>query len=137
VKVGYKWFQTEHKQPLFAFGHGLSYTNFAYSDLQCGSPSQAVTFKIQNTGQLAGEEVAQVYATLPASSGELFRRLVGWKRVALAPGETKMVTITPNPALLSVFDVKSDSWKLEPGVYRIEVGAASDDLKLNVAAALP
>jgi beta-glucosidase len=137
LKVGYKWFQTEHKQPLFAFGHGLSYTNFAYSALQCDSPSKAVTFQIQNTGQRSGDEIAQVYATLPASSGEPFRRLVGWKRVALAPGETRMVSITPNAALLSVFDVKSDSWKLEPGMYRIEVGAASDDLKLQTTVGLP
>jgi beta-glucosidase len=96
-----------------------------------------VTFQIQNTGQRTGDEIAQVYATLPASSGEPFRRLVGWKRVALAPGETRMVSITPNAALLSVFDVKSDSWKLEPGMYRIEVGAASDDLKLQTTVGLP
>lgn len=137
LKVGYKWFQMEQKQPLFAFGHGLSYTNFAYSGLQCGSPSQAVTFTIQNTGQRGGEEVAQVYATLPASSGELFRRLVGWKRVSLAPGETTTVSIMPNPALLSVFDVKADTWKLEPGTYLVEVGAASDDLKLHTLVSLP
>jgi beta-glucosidase len=137
LKVGYKWFQTENKQPLFAFGHGLSYTAFAYSGLQCGLPTQTVTFQVQNTGQRAGIEIAQVYATLPSSTGELFRRLVGWKRVTLAPGETQTVSITPNPALLSVFDEKSDSWKLTPGSYRIEVGSASDDLRLHAATNLP
>jgi beta-glucosidase len=137
LKVGYKWFQTEHKQPLFAFGHGLSYTTFTYSGLQCSRPTQAVSFQVRNTGQRAGVEVAQVYATLPSSTGEPFRRLVGWKRVALAPGETQTVSITPNPALLSVFDESSGSWKLTPGTYRIEVGAASDDLPLQTTVELP
>jgi beta-glucosidase len=96
-----------------------------------------VVFRIQNTGTLAGVEVAEVYATLPASTGEPFRRLVGWKRVALAPGETQTVSISPNRTLLSVYDEASDSWKLTPGTYQIEVGGASDDLKIRANTELP
>ena len=64
LKVGYKWFQAENKKPLFAFGHGLSYTSFAYSDLTATIDS--VSFKVRNTGKRAGAEIAQVYASLPA-----------------------------------------------------------------------
>ena len=131
LEVGYKWFQTHQIKPLFAFGHGLSYTTFAYSDLKVEGPASTVTFHLQNTGTHAGVEVAEVYATLPASTGEPFRRLVGWKRVALAPGETQTVSILPNRTLLSVYDEASDSWKLTPGAYQIEVGGASDDLKIR------
>jgi beta-glucosidase len=96
-----------------------------------------VNFRIRNTGSRAGVEIAEVYATLPASTGEPFRRLVGWKRVALAPGEVAAVSIAPNSTLLSIFDEASDSWKLTPGTYQFEVGAASDDLKLQTKAELP
>jgi len=137
LEVGYKWFQTHQIKPLFAFGHGLSYTTFAYSDLKVEGPASTVTFHLQNTGTHAGVEVAEVYATLPASTGEPFRRLVGWKRVALAPGETQTVSILPNRTLLSVYDEASDSWKLTPGAYQIEVGGASDDLKLRTNTELP
>ncbi len=137
LKVGYKWFQTENKHPLFAFGHGLSYTTYNYADLKVAQSTRAITFQVKNTGQRAGEEVAQVYATLPTSTGEPFRRLVGWKRVALAPGETQTISITPNPALLSIFDEKSNAWKLTPGTYRFEAGGASDTLPLQTTAYLP
>ncbi|GAC1417978.1 MAG: glycoside hydrolase family 3 C-terminal domain-containing protein [Acidobacteriaceae bacterium] len=131
LKVGYKWFQTEGKTPLFAFGHGLSYTTFAYSGLKVDKIKAAVTFRLQNTGDRAGDEVAQVYVTLPSSTGESFRRLVGWQRVTLAAHESKTVSITPTPELLSTFDEPSDTWKRPAGTYQVEVGAASDDLRLK------
>ncbi len=137
LKVGYKWFQTENKQPLFAFGHGLSYTTYSYSSLKVDQPTHAVTFQVKNTGQRTGAEIAQVYATLPTNTGESFRRLVGWKRISLAPGETQTVSVTPNPALLSIFDEKSNAWKLTPGTYRFEAGSASDSLPLQTTAYLP
>jgi beta-glucosidase len=137
LKVGYKWFQVEHKTPLFAFGHGLSYTTFAYSSLRVDARSGEVHFTLKNTGARAGEEVAEVYATLPAASGEPFRRLVGFKRVLLAAGASADVTIPANPTLLSVFDTATDSWKRLPGSYFFEVGTASDDLALHSAVTLP
>ncbi len=137
LMVGYKWFQVEHKTPLFAFGHGLSYTTFAYSALSVDHATASATISIQNTGKFAGTDVAQLYATLPSASGEPFRRLVGWQRVTLAPGESKVVTITADPTLLSIFDVSTDSWERLPGQYLFEAGTASDDLPLHTTVTLP
>jgi beta-glucosidase len=76
LKVGYKWFQAENKKPLFAFGHGLSYTSFAYSDVTATIDS--VSFTVRNTGRRAGAEIAQVYASLPASANEPPKRHFGF-----------------------------------------------------------
>jgi beta-glucosidase len=135
LKVGYKWFQTEHKTPLFAFGHGLSYTTFAYSALSVNHSTATLT--LTNTGKVTGTDVAQLYATLPSASGEPFRRLVGWQRITLAPGESKVISITTDPTLLSIFDVSTDSWKRLPGQYLFEAGTASDDLTLHTTVTLP
>lgn len=76
-----KWYDAENKQPLFSFGFGLSYTSFSYSDLQAAPGNAAqVTFRVTNTGSRAGDEIAQVYATLPASAEEPPRRLVAGRR---------------------------------------------------------
>jgi beta-glucosidase len=131
VAVGYRWFEAKHEQPLFAFGHGLSYTSFQYLNLKTDGAARTVQFQIRNSGRVAGVEVAQLYITLPSSSGETFQRLAGWQRVPLAPGESKTVTIRLDPAYLSVFDVASDNWKLLPGEYKIAVGTASDAANLN------
>jgi beta-glucosidase len=78
LKVGYKWYDAEKKPVLFAFGHGLSYTSYAYSDLKVlpGEPMK-ITFTVKNAGSRAGTEIAQVYAALPASAAEPPKRLVG------------------------------------------------------------
>jgi beta-glucosidase len=112
VKVGYKWFQAEHKTPLFAFGHGLSYTTFRYSDLKVAPDGSSVSLKLENSGDRPGDEITQVYATLPEASGEPFRRLVGFSRVHLAPHQVTTLTINT------------------------EAGTASDDLPLHATATL-
>ena len=129
LKVGYKWFQAENKQPLFAFGHGLSYTSFAYSDLTATIDS--VSFKVRNTGRRAGAEIAQVYASLPVSANEPPKRLVAWEKVLLSPGEAKMVTLKLDPKFLSIFNEEKDDWELLSGDYRIFVGGASDSTPLS------
>jgi beta-glucosidase len=129
LKVGYKWFDAEKKQPLFAFGHGLSYTTFAYSGLAASASS--VSFTVRNTGRRAGAEVAQVYAALPVGTGEPPRRLVAWEKVRLAPGESRKVTLALNPQFLSIFNVAKDDWELVPGTYTIYVGASSRDTPLS------
>ena len=132
LKVGYKWYDAENKEPLFPFGFGLSYTTFTYGDLQAtpGNAAQ-VTFRVTNTGKRAGEEIAQVYATLPASAEEPPRRLVGWQKVELGPGESKVVTVQVEPLFLSVFDTQQNRWQLLPGEYKISAGPSSRDLPLN------
>ncbi|HEX4311467.1 MAG TPA: glycoside hydrolase family 3 C-terminal domain-containing protein [Acidobacteriaceae bacterium] len=130
VRVGYKWFESEHKDPLFPFGFGLSYTSYEYSGLKASE--HEVTFTVRNSGSRAGIEVAQVYATLPSSTGESnFKRLVGWERVALAAGESKTVSVKLDPLYLSVFDTGKNSFVLTPGDYTILAGSSSSDTPLN------
>jgi beta-glucosidase len=132
VKVGYKWYDAEKKPVLFPFGFGLSYTTYAYSDLkvQTGKP-MTVTFTVRNTGSRAGAEIAQVYAALPADANEPPKRLLGWSKVKLNPGESKEVSITVDAKYLSIFDESSNTWKLLPGSYTFMAGGSSQDLPLT------
>ncbi len=137
LKVGYKWYESEHKEPLFPFGFGLSYTTYTYSNLKADSAQRTVSFSVKNTGRRAGTEIAQVYATPPEAAGEPFKRLAGWQRIALAPGETKTVTVALDPQVLSVFDEQNDSWSLLPGAYQIFVGPSSAETPLHATLQLP
>jgi beta-glucosidase len=137
LKVGYKWFDAENKPVLFAFGFGLSYTTYGYSDLKVALDTEAtrsattVSFKVKNTGGRAGTEIAQVYASLPDSTDEPPRRLVGWNRVFLKPGETKEVHVVVDSKLLSIFDEAMNTWRLVPGTYTFRVGSSSRNLPLT------
>jgi len=132
VKVGYKWYDAENKKPLFPFGFGLSYTTYRYSGLQV-TPGEKVkvTFTVANTGSREGTEIAEVYAALPAAAQEPPKRLVGFTRVKLNPGEKKSVTVEIEPKYLSIFDEQKDDWSLLPGDYSIMVGGSSDNLPLK------
>jgi beta-glucosidase len=137
LKVGYKWYDAENKPVLFPFGFGLSYTTFAYSGLKVSPGTEtAVTFTVKNTGSRAGAEIAEVYAALPENAGEPPKRLVGWSKVRLAPGESREVTVSVNRKYLSVFDEASDNWKLIPGRYKFMVGGSSRSLPLSAAASI-
>jgi beta-glucosidase len=129
VKVGYKWFDAENKEPLFAFGYGLSYTTYAYSGLKAGIDS--VTFTVRNTGKRAGAEIAQVYAGLPAAAQEPPKRLVAWQKIPLAAGESKTVTLPIEPKFLSIFNEQKDDWELLAGEYKISVGGSSRSTPLT------
>ncbi len=94
------------------------------------SPSQ-VTFEVKNTGARAGAEIAQVYATLPQAAGEPFKRLVAFKKIPLAPGESKTVSLELNPHYLSIFNEAKDGWELVAGEYTVQVGGSSRDLPLR------
>ena len=131
LKVGYKWYEAEHKNPLFPFGFGLSYTTYAYSNLKIDNAQRTVSFAVKNTGERAGTEIAQVYATLPEAAGESFKRLVGWQRIELAPGESKTVTVAVDPRVLSIFDEQHNSWSLLPGAYKIFAGRSSSETPLS------
>ena len=131
AEVGYKWYDAQHKQPLFAFGFGLSYTSYAYSGLSVDATAKTVSFTVQNTGKRAGTEVAEVYARLPKGADESFKRLVGWKRVTLAPGESENVTVSIDARVLQTFDEANGSWHLAPGDYEVVVGPSSDNTPLS------
>jgi beta-glucosidase len=132
VKVGYKWYDAENKPVLFPFGFGLSYTTFDYSGLTV-TPGQnvEVSFTIADTGSRTGAEIAEVYAALPANADEPPKRLVGFTKVKLEPGDKRTVTVEVPMKYLSIFDVKKNDWSLVPGDYTIMVGGSSQDLPLK------
>jgi beta-glucosidase len=137
LKVGYKWYDAEKKPVLFPFGFGLSYTSYAYSALKVESgDSVAVSFTVKNTGNRAGTEIAQIYASLPDSAGEPPKRLIGWARVELAPGESKTVSVPVERERLTIYDEASNGWKLVPGSYTVLAGGSSQDLTLHQQIAL-
>ena len=137
ARVGYKWFESKNLQPLFWFGFGLSYTSYEYSGLNVDSRGREVSFDVKNTGSRAGTEIAEVYAALPASAGENYKRLVAFDRVTLAPGESKTVTLQIDPKYVSVFDEKKDSWQLLSGDYKLLVGPSSAETPLTGSFHIP
>jgi beta-glucosidase len=137
VKVGYKWYDAENKPVLFPFGYGLSYTTYSYSNLKVTpGKNPRVTFTITNTGNRAGAEVAQVYASLPAAAAEPPKRLVGWSKVKLNAGESKEVAVEVDPKYLSIFNVEHNGWQLLPGDYGFMVGGSSQSLPLKQSVSL-
>ncbi len=138
LKVGYKWYDAENKPVLFPFGFGLSYTTYQYGGLKVVAGKEPiVSFTVKNTGSRAGVEVAEVYVALPAAAEEPPKRLAGWSRVQLKPGESREVSLTINPRELSIFDESTNAWKQLPGHYTFMVGGSSKDLPLQKAVDLP
>ncbi|MCP5143992.1 MAG: glycoside hydrolase family 3 C-terminal domain-containing protein [Gammaproteobacteria bacterium] len=135
VFVGYRWFDANDEQPLFPFGHGLSYTAFTYSRLNISGSGddRVVRFTLKNTGKRAGAEVAQLYIGVPSTAEEPPRQLKGFEKVLLQPGESKEVSIPLPDSLLRMFDAPSRKWRLFSGDYRIEIGASSRDIRLQQA----
>ena len=132
LEVGYKWYDAKKKAVLFPFGFGLSYTTYAYSRLTVKTgDALEVSFTVKNTGKRAGTEIAQVYASLPDAAGEPPKRLIGWTRIELAAGESKLVSIPVERERLTVFDEGTDGWKLVPGNYNVLAGGSSQDLPLH------
>jgi len=141
LAVGYRGYDQFGLEPLFPFGYGLSYTSFTYSELKVesetgeGTRPIQVRFTLTNTGSRAGTEVTQVYLGLPASTGEPPKRLVGWAKVELEPGESREVTVTLNPDAasrpLSYWNVDTNSWEITHGDYAVYVGASSRDIRLT------
>lgn len=137
LKVGYKWYDAKHKQVLFPFGYGLSYTTYTYSNLKVTPGKNVrVNFTVTNTGNRAGAEIAQVYAALPAAAEEPPKRLLGWSKVKLNPGESREVTVEVDQQYLSIFQVDQNRWQLIPGEYEFLVGESSQTLPLKEAVSL-
>jgi beta-glucosidase len=136
LEVGYRWYDARGIQPLFAFGHGLSYTRFDYSGLAVAADGSRLSFRLRNAGSRAGAEVAQVYVALPAAVGEPPRRLVAWRRVALGAGEVRQVSIDLERERLAYWETAEHrgagaaGWRVAPGHYEVQVGASSRDIRL-------
>ena len=130
IYVGYRHFDKHNIEPLFPFGHGLSYTTFAYSDLKV-SPHE-VSLALRNTGSREGAEVVQLYLGDSHSSVDRpVKELKGFRRVVLKPGETKTVTFGLDKSALSYYSTAKKDWVAEPGTFEVLVGASSRDIRLK------
>jgi beta-glucosidase len=139
IFVGYRWTDKQKEKPLFAFGHGLSYTTFkvgkAKVDKQRITPDETVTFTVDvtNTGKLAGAETIQLYIRdLKSSLPRPVKELKGFSKVYLAPGATKQVSITIDKSALSFYDDRVGEWVAEPGDFEALIGTASDKIASTV-----
>lgn len=139
IYVGYRWADKMQTEPLFAFGHGLSYTDFTYSEASCPRKSVrsgadlAVSVDVTNSGKVTGKEVVQLYIGDDESSVDRpVKELKGFRKVALEPGETKTVTFTVTPDMLKYYDASAGEWVLEPGVFTAYVGSSSRDIRTSV-----
>jgi beta-glucosidase len=141
VFVGYRHFDAKNIAPLFPFGHGLSYTTFAYTNLKI-SPGATTGVKpatvvveadVRNSGKVAGAEVVQFYLGLPGSSAvpQPPKQLKGFQKVSLKPGASAHVRFTVDARALSYWDVGSHAWKIAPGSYGVLVGSTSRDIRLE------
>ena len=129
IYVGYRYFDTAGQAVKYPFGHGLSYTAFAYSGLEISDT--CVRFRIRNTGACRGEETAQLY--IHAKTGGMFRpeqELKGFVKVALEPGEEKEAEIPLNDRSFAVWSIAEKDWVVEPGAYELRIGASSRDIRL-------
>lgn len=134
IYVGYRYYDTANIDVLFPFGHGLSYTRFAYRDLSINQTDEDVTasFKVKNVGTLPGKEIAQLYVRDPQSS--VFRpdkELKGFEKVHLLPGEEKEIRVHLDQRAFAFYDVDSRNWAVETGDFEILIGASSRDIRLS------
>lgn len=135
IFVGYRWFDSKNIIPRFPFGHGLSYTTFGYRDLKVAKQNDgkvAVSFTLENTGKVAGAEVAQIYVGDPQCSvPRPPKELKGFQKILLAPGESKTVTVELGQDAFRFWDPASKKWTVEPGTFDISVGSSSRDIRLK------
>jgi beta-glucosidase len=137
ILVGYRYFDTKGIEPLFPFGHGLSYTTFKYDDVRIDAASGGgitLSFSVTNTGSREGLEVAQVYVH-PTQSGELRpeKELKGFQKIKLEPGEKQQVTVALSRESFGYFSSTAKTWTVEPAVFEILVGSSSKDIRLRAA----
>lgn len=138
IYVGYRWADKEKNHPTFSFGHGLSYTTFAITNLRAEQNHMtkdgtlSFTVSVKNTGKRAGAETVQLYIhDVKSSVDRPYKELKGFQKVYLQPGESKDVTITIDKDALSFYDENTASWKAEAGLFEALVGNAADNLKLK------
>ncbi|MDR0766473.1 MAG: glycoside hydrolase family 3 C-terminal domain-containing protein [Odoribacteraceae bacterium] len=136
ILVGYRWHDTRRVKPLFPFGHGLSYTTFAYGKVSTDKKTYArdevirATLSLRNTGKTGGAEVVQLYASLPSSRvPRAAKELKAFAKVMLEAGETRDVTLEIPASRLAYWDEETDAWTVEPGEYLLQAGSSSRDIR--------
>jgi beta-glucosidase len=130
--IGYKWFDKKGYKPLFAFGHGLSYTTFALSDLTAAPEGKGLkaSFSVKNTGAVSGKDVAQIYVS--GQGWEAPKRLGAFKKVEVAPGQSQSVSVTVDPRLLATYDSASKTWTVAAGDYKVMLATSATEIVQTV-----
>ena len=135
ILVGYRWFDTKNVAPLYPFGFGLSYSDFEFSDIKTASKTYGmndtinVSVSVENTGKFGGKEVVQLYVSKADSKIErAAQELKAFKKVKVAAGQSKIITLAVPVLELAYYDVTSKSWKVELGVYTFKLGNSSRNL---------
>ena len=142
IYVGYRYYDTKNVEPAFPFGYGLSYSKFEYSNLQVSEAAEvggsqpgrvnSLTLTVKNTGTRAGAEVVELYIRpLHSKIDRPVHELKGFRRIALNPGEPKLVHFTIDRAALSYWSPEKKDWVAEPGAYEVQVGSSSRDIRLR------
>ena len=133
--VGYRWYEKTARAPLFAFGHGLSYTRFAYRNpVVAGGRTLSVSVEVANIGRFAGADVPQLYVA--RADGGASMRLAAFERVTLRPGETRRVTLTAEPRVVADYDTGLPGWRIAGGAYRVAIGRNAADRTMVLTARL-
>jgi beta-glucosidase len=142
LQMGYRWYQAQGKKPVFPFGFGLSYTSFEYAPAVASSArvtqAQPITISagVRNSGDRAGAEVVQIYAGFPDAYGEPPKRLIGFEKVFLNPGERREVRITLDPSAsnhpFSYWNETASRWDLMTGKVLIYVSRSSSDVQSTI-----
>lgn len=133
--VGYRWYEKKAMKPLFPFGYGLSYTNFAYRNpVVSGGKRLSITFDVVNTGRTAGADVPQMYVSRDGANQPM--RLAGFTRVMLRPGETRRVTLTAEPRVIADYDTRLPGWRVRGGSYRVALARDATDRTMVSTATL-
>jgi len=135
VFIGYRWFEQQNIKPIFSFGHGLSYSQFSLTGINLSASSITadeeirVTAQVKNIGEVAGAEVVQLYLHDKVASVERpIKELKGFAKVFLEPGESKQISISLTKRDLSFWDVNTNDWLAEPGMFEVQLGTALDNI---------
>jgi beta-glucosidase len=138
IFVGYRYYDKKDIEPLFSFGHGLSYTTFKYSNLRLSArsitPDQTLKVKVDitNTGKAMGKEIVQLYVRdVKATFARPEKELKAFEKIELQPGKTKTITFSVDREAFWYFDTVRNAWNVEPGEFEILVGASSRDIRLK------
>jgi len=137
IYVGYRHYETRNIEPLFPFGHGLSYAEFDYMNLECPKQVQSLdsielNFSIKNIGAVKGKEVVQCYVRdINSSLDRPLKELKAFQKISLLPGESKMVSLSLDKSSFSFFDDRINKWIIEPGDFEILIGSSSKDIRLK------
>ena len=132
--IGYRWYEKKEIQPLFPFGHGLSYTNYKYENLKIEKKAENIfcTLEVSNIGKFDGKEIIQCYVSSPITNEEEpIKTLQSFKKVKIKKGQTKTVKLKLNERNFSYWDTASKNWKIKKGDYQISIGSSSKNIHLK------